>query len=224
MRIIKAARGRITSPFGAVNVPGANVSRHLGMDLGHGDMTPADLEVVAPASGIVTAVGLQGTYGLRVVIQHGGGWSSLLAHLAAADVAVGDQVTQGQPLATMGSSGGDWPVHLHQELRLDGVPVNPEDHLTAAAPAGVEAHLIERNNTMRTAIVSAPNGVVVMLQPGRRRDFANPAEYEAMRAVVAKGRASGSTDLMPLPELAKVQRVTWAEHAAYCAYLGAPLK
>ncbi|MEF3405782.1 murein hydrolase activator EnvC family protein [Agromyces sp. CCNWLW203] len=139
MRIIKAARGRVTGQFGDRNVPGANVPAHLGMDLGHGDMTPDDLRVGAPAPGTVTAAGWSGTYGNRLIINHGrdaGGdrWESLLAHLSAFRVGVGAELgTYGAECAVMGGTGGNWPVHLHQELRRNGVPVNPEHYLASLA-------------------------------------------------------------------------------------------
>lgn len=132
MRIIKAARGRITGHFGDTGVPGAHVPAHLGMDLGHGDMTPADLRVGAPAPGVITAAGWQGTYGNRIVIDHGGGYESVLAHLSEF-VRTGGGVNTDTEIAVMGGTGGDWPVHLHQELRYNGVPVNPEDYLTGTA-------------------------------------------------------------------------------------------
>ncbi|KQQ22869.1 hypothetical protein ASF48_06955 [Rathayibacter sp. Leaf299] len=128
MKIIKAARGRVTGHFGATNVPGSNVPSHLGTDIGHGDQTEEDLRVNAPAAGKVIAVGKQGTYGLRVLIDHGNRYESLLAHLSAVHVAVGENVAEGQHIARMGNSGGNWPVHLHQELRLNGVFLNPEKY------------------------------------------------------------------------------------------------
>lgn len=133
MQILKAAPGGITGHFGDTGVPGAHVAAHQGMDVGHGDSTPADLAVIAPAAGTIVAAGSSGTYGNRIIIDHGGGWSTLLAHLAAILVTVGSQVTLAQLVATMGDTGGDWPVHLHQELRLDGVPVDPEQHLASLA-------------------------------------------------------------------------------------------
>lgn len=142
MQIIKASRGRITGHFGDKNVPGANVPSHLGMDLGHGDGTDDDLRIVAPADGIVTAAGPYGSYGNRIIIDHGEGWTSLLAHNARILVAVGAKVTRGDlrrardQIAVMGSTGGNWAVHCHQELRFNGVPVNPEDYLTTTTAGG----------------------------------------------------------------------------------------
>lgn len=110
------------------------MAKHLGIDIGHGDMTADDLKVIAPAAGTVTAVGEQGTYGLRVIIDHGDEYSSLLAHLSSsAFVTFGQKIAQGGRVGVMGHSGGDWPVHLHQELRLHGIPIDPEPFLTGTA-------------------------------------------------------------------------------------------
>jgi len=133
MRILKAARGRITGHFGDTGVPGAHVPAHRGTDIGHGNMTADDLRVIAPAAGRVTAAGWYGTYGNRIEIDHGDGWSSLLAHLARIDVAVGDDLTAGQDAGEMGDTGGSWAVHLHQELRYHGIPVDAEPYFTTLA-------------------------------------------------------------------------------------------
>lgn len=157
MNIIKGARGRITGQFGDQNVPGANVRSHLGIDIGHGDMTPADLRVIAPAGGQVTIVGAYGSYGNRIVIEHGNGWSTLLAHLERIDVAPGP-IAVGDDIGEMGSTGGDWPVHLHQELRRYGVPVDPEPYLTST-PAGGASTIItnpeEEEEEMKTRQIHA---------------------------------------------------------------------
>ncbi|PPH47007.1 hypothetical protein C5D09_06405 [Rathayibacter sp. AY1C9] len=125
MQIIHGARGRITTHFHE------DIGRgflHRGIDLGHGDGTPDDLAVYAPATGIVVAAGRDGTYGNRLIINHGNGWTSLLAHLAAYTVRPGSQVHRGDLIATMGNTGTVF-VHLHQELREHGQWVDPELHL-----------------------------------------------------------------------------------------------
>jgi hypothetical protein len=146
VQIIKAARGRITGVFGAENVPGSHVKSHLGIDLGHGDKTAADLDLVAPAGGIVRQAGPYGTYGNRVEIDHGivlgNRWTSLVAHLARIDVVVGQTLKQGEHLGVMGSTGGNWPVHCHQELRKNGVQVDPALYLHT--PEGDEMELTDR--------------------------------------------------------------------------------
>lgn len=133
MRIIKAARGNITGHFGDTDVPGANVKRHTGTDIGHGEQTADDLAVHAPQAGKVTAAGWQGTYGNRIIIDHGDDWETLLAHLAAILVSLDQDVNLNDLVGVMGGTGGNWPVHLHQELRYKGVPVDAEQHFTSLA-------------------------------------------------------------------------------------------
>jgi Peptidase family M23 len=84
-------------------------------DLGH--------PVLATAPGVVQSVVDLGdtSYGLYVVIDHGGGWTTLHAHLLRAFVTVGQQVDQGQVIGLLGTSGGSTGPHLHYEQRLDKV-------------------------------------------------------------------------------------------------------
>lgn len=125
MKIIHGARGRITTRFHE------DIGRgflHRGIDLGHGEGTPDDLAVYAPADGKVIAVGRDGTYGNRIILDHGDGWTSLLAHLASWTVHLGDVVHMRDLIAEMGNTGTVF-VHLHQELRLFGQWVDPELYL-----------------------------------------------------------------------------------------------
>lgn len=161
MQIIKAARGNITGHFGDENVTGAHVKRHGGMDIGHGNETADDLRVIAPASGTIVFAGRLGTYGNCIQIDHGDGWGSLLAHLAGFKQ-TGGEVSQGEHIATMGDTGGDWPVHLHQELRRNGVQLDPEDYL-ASTPAGGTGTPITPTTGAETM------GLVVKIKDGEPR-------------------------------------------------------
>lgn len=133
--IVKCARGRITTrhgeDIGRDQFTGAK--GHVGIDIGHGDSTTEDLKIVAPAAGRVTAVGTYGSYGLRIVITHDDGTWSLIAHLAAALVKVGDRVAQRQHIGTMGNSGTVY-VHAHQEYHLaNGAAVDPLAYMSTTA-------------------------------------------------------------------------------------------
>lgn len=77
--------------------------------------------VVASAPGVVTDVVNLGdrSYGLYVIVDHGGGWSTLHAHLLSSFVVEGQRVDQGQTIALLGTSGGSTGPHLHYEQRLD---------------------------------------------------------------------------------------------------------
>jgi len=82
-------------------------------------------QVVAPASGRVAFAGPYRGYGRIVIVEHDGGWTSLMTGLARTDVAVGDELVGGAPL---GVAGGAAPV-INFELRRSGQPVNPLDLL-----------------------------------------------------------------------------------------------
>ena len=78
-------------------------------------------QAVAPAAGRIAFAGLYRGFGAIVIVEHEGGWSSLITGLAEASVRVGDEVVTGAPL---GVAGAGKPI-LGLELRRDGVPVNP---------------------------------------------------------------------------------------------------
>jgi murein hydrolase activator len=85
----------------------------------------AGAQVVAPGRGRVAFAGAYRGFGRIVIIEHGGGWTSLVTGLAQVDVAVGDSVIGGSPLGV--ADGGRAPVTI--ELRRGGKPVNPLQYL-----------------------------------------------------------------------------------------------
>jgi murein DD-endopeptidase MepM/ murein hydrolase activator NlpD len=86
-------------------------------------------EVRAVASGIVVHSGSEGKYGKTVVIDHGGGLSTLYAHASRLLVTEGDAVEQGEAIAEVGATGNAHGTHLHFEVRRDGRPVDPLPYL-----------------------------------------------------------------------------------------------
>ncbi len=82
-------------------------------------------QVVAPGAGRVVFAGPYRGYGTIVIIEHGGGWTSLVTGLTALDTRVGRSVLAGSPL---GTAGPGRPV-ITLELRKDGTPLNPLDYL-----------------------------------------------------------------------------------------------
>lgn len=105
--------GRVVTGFGEVVATGPS----RGMTF----VPAGGAQVVAPAAGRIVFADAYRGYGRIVIIEHAGGWSSLVTGLGRLDVAVGDPVVQGSPLGTAG------PVRplVTVELRKDGVPVNP---------------------------------------------------------------------------------------------------
>jgi hypothetical protein len=83
--------------------------------------------VVAAAGGTVTRVANEGnvSYGRWVEIDHGGGYRTRYAHLNSQSVALGQGVSKGQKIGTVGSTGGSSGPHLHYELRLNGSAIKP---------------------------------------------------------------------------------------------------
>lgn len=85
---------------------------------------PNDVDdaVVASAGGTVQTIRNLGnrSYGRYVVLSHGGGWTTLYAHLNSDSVSVGQRVSAGQRIGTVGSTGGSTGPHLHFEQRLNG--------------------------------------------------------------------------------------------------------
>jgi murein DD-endopeptidase MepM/ murein hydrolase activator NlpD len=94
---------------------------HSGIDLAAARGTP----VRATLPGIVTVILSATGYGLHVVIDHGGGLSSLYGHLDTVLVNSGDDVVAGQLIGTVGASGNATGPHLHFEIRRDGVAEDP---------------------------------------------------------------------------------------------------
>jgi murein DD-endopeptidase MepM/ murein hydrolase activator NlpD len=94
---------------------------HSGVDLAAARGTP----VAATLPGIATAILSSTGYGLHVVIDHGGGLSSLYGHLDAVMITSGEYVLAGQVIGTVGSTGNATGPHLHFEIRRDGIAEDP---------------------------------------------------------------------------------------------------
>ncbi len=121
-----------TSSFGMRTHPVWGVRLlHAGADfIGAGGTAGAP--ALAAADGTVVEVESRVAYGTNVVIDHGDRIATVYAHLADVSVAVGDVVVRGQGIGSVGSTGFATGAHLHFEVRLDGVPVDPVPYLDAA--------------------------------------------------------------------------------------------
>jgi murein DD-endopeptidase MepM/ murein hydrolase activator NlpD len=80
---------------------------------------------VSTANGVVTFAGVRSGFGNTVEITHEGGLLTLYGHLSRPLVGAGTRVTQGQIVALSGNSGISTGPHLHYEVRLNGIPVDP---------------------------------------------------------------------------------------------------
>ena len=114
------AAGRLTSRFGERR--GAS-RRHLGVDYA----APSGTAVYAAGAGTVEKAGASPSYGYHVRIAHGGGTVTTYAHLSrfASGVRAGTRVRRGQTIGAVGSTGRSTSPHLHYELEIDGVKVDP---------------------------------------------------------------------------------------------------
>jgi murein DD-endopeptidase MepM/ murein hydrolase activator NlpD len=112
--------------FEPVDLACAGGRWHSGVDLAAARGTP----VVATLAGIATVVLSATGYGLHVIIDHGGGLSSLYGHLDTVVIPSGAYVLAGQVIGTVGSSGNATGPHLHFEIRRDGIAEDPRLDLT----------------------------------------------------------------------------------------------
>ncbi len=107
------ALGRIVTGFGEVSEAGV---RARGLTIA----TAPDAQVIAPASGHISYAGAFRGWGHIVIIDHVGGWSSLITGLGNSDVEVGDEVDQGGPIGRAPSN----RPRITVELRRNGEPIN----------------------------------------------------------------------------------------------------
>jgi murein DD-endopeptidase MepM/ murein hydrolase activator NlpD len=98
---------------------------HEGIDIAAASGTP----IRAAAEGTVIHAGWLGGYGNLVVVDHGNGLATAYAHASAILVAVGQRVAQGETIALVGSTGNSSGPHLHFEVRVNGVAVDPLGYL-----------------------------------------------------------------------------------------------
>ncbi len=98
---------------------------HEGVDLA----APYGAPVVAVAGGVVTETGSHGGFGNLVVIDHGGGLETYYAHNSSFAVSAGMTVSQGQVISYVGSTGHSSGPHVHLEVHVNGVPVDPMGYL-----------------------------------------------------------------------------------------------
>jgi murein DD-endopeptidase MepM/ murein hydrolase activator NlpD len=120
------AKGWVTSDFGVRRDPFDGQRRmHEGLDIATRTGTP----VVATAAGVVREVGTEPGYGKLVVIDHGYGFSTAYGHNSRILVKVGQRIKRGDLIANAGNTGRSSGPHVHYEVRLSGVPVNPQKFL-----------------------------------------------------------------------------------------------
>lgn len=119
-------KGWVTSGFGRRVSPFTGRRKfHHGLDIAARTGTP----VLAAASGVVSKVATMADYGKVLVLDHGYGYQTYYAHNSKIFVKVGQRVQRGDKVAAVGNTGRSTGSHLHYEVRLNGVPVNPKRYL-----------------------------------------------------------------------------------------------
>jgi murein DD-endopeptidase MepM/ murein hydrolase activator NlpD len=123
---IRPTSGWVTSRFGYRKSPFTGTRQfHAGLDIATRQGTP----VIAPADGRVTFAGPKGLMGKMLTIRHGHGFVTRYGHLSKILKKAGDKVKRGEVIAQVGNTGRSTGPHLHYEVLLSGVPVNPARYI-----------------------------------------------------------------------------------------------
>ena len=102
---------------------------HYGRDFAAAPGTP----IVATADGVVSYVGYEGGYGKIVAIDHGYGVRTRYAHNSQIYVQLGQKVSRHDVIAAVGSTGRSSGPHLHYEVRVNDIPVDPINYIKKAS-------------------------------------------------------------------------------------------
>jgi murein DD-endopeptidase MepM/ murein hydrolase activator NlpD len=117
---------RLGSSFGPRIDPfGRGLAIHEGLDF----VAAPGTDILAAASGVVVKADYHSEFGNMVEINHGGELITRYAHMSSLKVSVGDVVRRGQAIGILGSTGRSTGPHLHFEVRVDNVPINPNKFL-----------------------------------------------------------------------------------------------
>ena len=119
--------GNITSEYGYRLHPIFGYNKfHTGVDIG----ASSGSAIVAANDGTVLSAGWNGGYGYCVIVDHGGGVTTLYGHCSALYVGAGQTVSRGETIAAVGSTGNSTGPHLHFEVRLNGAYVDPMPYIS----------------------------------------------------------------------------------------------
>lgn len=175
--LIQPVAGAVTSGFGyrdpfMTDSGQMSSDYHEGIDIGAGFGTP----IGAAGAGTVIFAGRNGGYGNMVEIDHGGGMTTLYAHMDSIMASLGQVVSAGQTIGTVGSTGNSTGAHLHFGIYQDGVAIDPGalwgySSGTMSARAGL--HLVGENGPE----VIGFNGGETVLNSKKTKLFQSQGNY-----------------------------------------------
>jgi murein DD-endopeptidase MepM/ murein hydrolase activator NlpD len=118
--------GKVTSSFGEREDPfNGEGAFHAGLDIS----APSGTVIRATGDGLVTSAQMMNGYGREVVVDHGHGVNTVYGHMSGMIVLAGQHVVRGQIIGYVGQTGRSTGPHLHYEVRINNVPVNPHKYL-----------------------------------------------------------------------------------------------
>jgi septal ring factor EnvC (AmiA/AmiB activator) len=119
-------KGWLTSTFGYRTSPFTGRRElHKGLDIATRSSTP----IIAPADGLVVFAGREGGFGNMLIVDHGYGIMTRYAHCSSLEAKLGDKIKRGDIVAKVGSTGRSTGPHLHYEVAVNGVSVNPNRYI-----------------------------------------------------------------------------------------------
>jgi murein DD-endopeptidase MepM/ murein hydrolase activator NlpD len=123
---VRPTEGWYSSGFGYRISPFTGLREfHKGLDIAGRKGT----KIIATADGVVTFIGRNGSYGNMMKIDHGHGMITRYGHIQKALKKRGEAVKRGDVIALMGNTGRSTGPHLHYEVFLNGLPVNPQKYI-----------------------------------------------------------------------------------------------
>ena len=119
-------KGWLTSTFGYRSSPfTGRREMHKGLDIATRSGTP----IIAPADGLVVFAGREGGFGNMVILDHGYGITTRYGHSSSIDAKLGQKIKRGDVIARIGSTGRSTGPHVHYEVAVNGVSVNPSRYI-----------------------------------------------------------------------------------------------
>ncbi|MGM9578472.1 MAG: peptidoglycan DD-metalloendopeptidase family protein [Evtepia sp.] len=177
-------QGTISSDYGYRFIFG-ETNFHRGIDI----PAPMGTAINAAADGTVLFAGERGTYGNLVIISHDNGFVTYYAHCSKFLVQAGDQVTQGQPIAAVGSTGRSTGPHCHFEVRYQNTPIDPLLYLPGENNAPARTQVSEEQEPDQTPAApetpAVPAAPAAPVQPEPPAEPAAPAEPQDSQEAIS---------------------------------------